>query len=242
LAGARVEVAAEILDAARHHDLIAQSVGDRAVDAARRRHPGRRDEAVIYFRPQHAVELRRLVMLVDVADRNEVDSRRPPVELIDDLEIDPQLLDVDFAVHLVVPVRRKAAMLPFELGIEDDVVGDGVGRQQHHAADVGAALPLTAGGRILRRAEQHLAIGADRETRNGRIGQAEDCFVAGFLEGVRLRRLGGFGGLVGLVGRRRLAGCRRLAGGRRVRNEVACRSGGGEIGRPARFASQLAVR
>jgi hypothetical protein len=138
-------------------------------------------------------------------------------------------------------------MLPFELGIEDDVVGDGVGRQQHHAADIGAPLPLTAGGRILRRAEQHLAISADRETRNGRIGQAEDCFVAGFLESVGFRRLGGFGGLVGLVGRRRragrrrLGGCSRLAGERRVRDKVACRSGG-EVERPVRFASRLAVR
>jgi hypothetical protein len=151
------------------------------------------------------------------------------------------LLDDDFAVHLVVPSWRKAAMLPFELGIEDDVVGDRVGRQQHHAADIGAPLPLTAGGRILRRAEQHLAISADRETRNGRIGQAEDCFVAGLLQGVGLRRLGGFRGLVGLVGRRRLAGCRRLAGGRRVSDRVACRSGG-EVERPVRFASRLAVR
>jgi hypothetical protein len=55
-------------------------------------------------------------------------------------------------------------MLPFELGIEDDVVGDRVSGQQHHAADVGAVLPLATGSRILRRAEHHLAIGPDGQT------------------------------------------------------------------------------
>ena len=142
-------------------------------------------------------------------------------------------------------------MLPFELGIEDDVVGDGVGRQQHHAADVGAALPLTAGGRILRRAEQHLAIGADRETGHRRIHDAEDRLVPRFVGG--LVPVDGLGGLVGLVGLGELVGRRRLASGwrlaRRLRfargrglggGGVACRSGSVKVAHRARLASRLA--
>jgi hypothetical protein len=57
----------------------------------------------------HAVELRRLVMLVDVADRNEVDARRPPV-------------DAKFASKRSVSVARSWArvscVLPKKAAIE----------------------------------------------------------------------------------------------------------------------------
>ena len=71
------------------------------------------------------------MVLVDIADRHEVDAGRAPVELIHDLEIDPDLLDLGGAVQLVVGVEAGAGVLELDLGVEDDVVGDRIGRQQH---------------------------------------------------------------------------------------------------------------
>ena len=82
------------------------------------------------------------MMLVDVADRHQIDARRSPVELIDDLEVDPDLLDFRRSVQLVVGVETGAGMFEFDLGVEDDVVGDRVGRQQYEAGGIEAVLPL----------------------------------------------------------------------------------------------------
>ena len=76
----------------------------------------------------HAVELRGFMVLVDVADRHEIDAGRTPIELIDDFEIDPDLLDLGGAVQLVVVVKSRACVLEFDLGVEDDVRRDRIGR------------------------------------------------------------------------------------------------------------------
>jgi len=63
-------------------------------------------------------------MLVDIADRHEIDAGRTPVELIDDLEVDPDLLDFRRSMQLVVCIEPGAGMFEFDFGVEDNVVGD----------------------------------------------------------------------------------------------------------------------
>src|SRR5262249_8745021 len=103
--GARVESAAEILEASADLELIAQVVEDLAVDAGRGDGPGGRHQTVGQLGTVDAVEQGRLVMLIDVADRHQIDARRPDVEVGRDLEVDPELLDLRGAVKLVVVVE-----------------------------------------------------------------------------------------------------------------------------------------
>src|SRR6266849_8903907 len=128
----------------------------------------------------------------------QVEAGRAPVELIDDLEVDPQLLDLRRAVQLVVVVEGGARMLELDLGVEDDVVGDLVGRQQDEAAGVETPLPLATGRRILHGAEEDLAIGADAQPRDRRVGKTEEAFV----------RCGVRGGSRAVVRRDGSCGCR----------------------------------
>src|SRR5216683_4158259 len=174
----QAEIVAEVLEAAADLQLIFDALRDRPVDAGGRRPPGRGDQAIIELRPVDAVELGRLVVLVDIADRNEVDARRAPIELIQNEEIDEYLLDVDRAVQLVVGVEGDAAVLEFDLGVEDDVRSDRVGRQQNETVGVEAVLPLAIGKGILEGAVFDLAIGADAETRHRRIGNPENRLAA----------------------------------------------------------------
>jgi hypothetical protein len=74
------------------------------------------------------------VVLVNVADRDEVDAGRAPVELVNDLEVYPDLLDLGGAVQLVVGTEAGASVLEFDLRIENDVGRDQVGRQQNQTA------------------------------------------------------------------------------------------------------------
>jgi len=109
-------------------------------------------------------------MLVDVADGDKVDARGAPVELVHDLEIAEYLLDLRCAMQLVVRIETGAGVLELDLGVEDDVGGDGIGRQQHQTVSVGAVLPLPVCSRILQRAVFELAIGAEAQTRHGSLG------------------------------------------------------------------------
>ena len=129
--------------------------------------PGRGNQTVIKLRAVHAVKLRGLVMLVDVANRHEIDTGRTPVELVHNLEVYPDLLDLGRTVPFVVRVECDAAVLELDLRIEDDVGSDRVGREKHDPVSVEAFLPLTIGSRILLGAEFDFAIRSDAETGNG---------------------------------------------------------------------------
>jgi hypothetical protein len=111
------------------------------------------------------------MVLIDEADRHEVDAGRAPVELIHDLEVDPKLLDLGRAVQLVVIVEAGAGVLELDLSVEDDVVRNQIGRQQNETPGVEAVLPLAARSWVLHGAEKDLAIGADAETGNRGVGQ-----------------------------------------------------------------------
>src|SRR5712671_6587245 len=123
-----------------------------------------------------AVKLGRLVMLVDVADGHEVDTGRPPIKLIDDLEIDPSLLDLGSAVSLIVWLYGDAAMLEFDFSVEYDVRRDRVGRHQHNTMGVESILPLATGIGVLKGTEFHFAVGAETESRNGGV-HSQDAVV-----------------------------------------------------------------
>ena len=120
--------------------------------------PGRGNQTVIELRAVHTVKLRWLVMLVDIANRHEIDAGRTPVELVHNLEVYPDLLDLGGAVALVVRVERDAAVLKLNLRIEDDVRSDRVSREQHDPVSVEAFLPLTVGRGILLGAELDFAV------------------------------------------------------------------------------------
>jgi hypothetical protein len=66
---------------------------------------------------------------------------------VDDLEVDPDLLDLGRAVAL--RIEAGAGVLEFDLRIENDIGRDQVGRQQTTRAE--AVLPLAVGSRVLLR-------------------------------------------------------------------------------------------
>src|SRR3984893_2414213 len=72
--GTQRKVIPEILEAAAQPELIFYPVHHRSIKAAGGHPPCRRDQAIVQFGTPDAVELRGLVMLVDVADRHEVDT------------------------------------------------------------------------------------------------------------------------------------------------------------------------
>src|SRR5579883_2110994 len=129
---ARLESVAEILEARVDLELVVQIVHDLAVDPGRGRRPGGRDEAVVEpvleRGPIDTVEERWLVMLVGVAEGDQIDAGRADIEIGRDLEIDEGLLDFGGAVELVVIVEAGAGMLELDLRVEDDVVGELIGR------------------------------------------------------------------------------------------------------------------
>src|SRR5262245_63163993 len=125
------------------------------------------------------VVLGRLMALVDVANRHQVDTGSPPIELVVYLEIDPELLDFGGATPLIVGIESDAAMLEFDFGVEDDVWRDRVSWQQHEPMDVKAILPFAACVGIFERAEFDLPIGTKTETWNGRVGQSQKPVVRG---------------------------------------------------------------
>src|SRR5215510_2305244 len=118
------------------------------------------------------------MVLIDVADRYQIDAGRAPIQLIDDEEIDKQLLDVDGAVQLIVGIERDASMLELDFGIENDIGGDCVGLQQHEPMGIEAVLPLAVCGRVLKRAKFDFAISPDAEAGNGRVEPAKNGLAA----------------------------------------------------------------
>ena len=66
---------------------------------------------------------------VDEAERHDIDTGRAPVEVIVKLEVDVGLFELYRASQLVICVVGDAAVLEFNLGIEDDVIGDLIRRQ-----------------------------------------------------------------------------------------------------------------
>jgi hypothetical protein len=70
-------------------------------------------------------------------------------------------------------------VLELDLRIEDDVVVELIGWQQHEPRGVEAGLPLPLGVRILLRSEAEFAIGADLEAGEGRWGDAEEIVIGG---------------------------------------------------------------
>src|SRR5262249_2125379 len=245
------EIVAEILKAAAHLQLIFDAVDNCSVDAGRGPPPGGGNQAVVELRPLDAVELRRLVMLINVSDRHEIDAGRPPVEPIGDKEIDEDLLDIDRAVQLVIRIECDAAVLEFDFRIENDVGSDCVGRQQDQAMRIEAVLPLAAGGGVLNGTELDLAVGPDAEAGNGRFGGAEGARVLGAGASGR-RGPAGQGrqqlllGACGLVGRRRST--RQRGQQRRCRSRFCWSRGRGfglwrtGIGAVARCSSGFARR
>src|SRR5215510_5679902 len=110
------------------------------------------------------VVLGRLMALVDVANRHQVDTGSPPIELVVYLEIDPELLDFGGATPLIVGIESDAAMLKFDFGVEDDVWRDRVSWQQHEPMDIKAILPFAACVGIFERAEfEHGGIAFDAD-------------------------------------------------------------------------------
>src|SRR5450631_742034 len=152
-----VKTVTKILGAMADLELIIQAIDDLAVEAGRRCHPRCRDQAIGQFGPLHAVEQRRFVVEVIERDRHQIDTGRAQGEVIVDPEIEEGLFDFGGAVQLVVVVKRGAGVLEFDLGVEDDVVGDLIGRQQHQAYHIEAVLPLTIVSGILLRAVLDLA-------------------------------------------------------------------------------------
>ncbi len=71
-------------------------------------------------------------------------------------------------MQLVVIVETRTGMLEFDFCVEDDVVGNRIGRQQHHARRIESILPLTVGGGILHGAELDLAVSPNAQSRHGR--------------------------------------------------------------------------
>src|SRR5947209_7855646 len=116
------------------------------------------------------------MVLIDVADRYQIDAGRAPIQLIEDEEIDKYLLDVDGAVQLVVGVERDTSVLELDLDVENDVGGDRIGRQQHEPIGIEAVLPLAVCGRVLKRAIFDFAVGADTETGHRRVEPAKNAW------------------------------------------------------------------
>src|SRR6266699_1553983 len=96
-------------------------------------------------------------------------------------------------MQLVVIVKPRAGVLELDLGVEDDVVGHLIGRQQHQASHIETVLPLAGSGRILLTTELDLAVHAHLEARNRRSPYPEKVLVLG-----RIRR--GAGGRLGQGG------------------------------------------
>src|SRR5258708_11858661 len=90
-------------------------------------------------------------------------------------------------------------MFEFDLGIEDGVVGDRIGRQQHELGGTEAVLPVAMSRGVLHRAVFYLAIGTDTETDDGRGRQSENGKIRGGSR--RTKRLPGrFGAEIGCIG------------------------------------------
>src|SRR6516165_11586022 len=100
-------------------------------------------------------------MLIGVTDRYEVDARCAEIEIVGDLEIDEKLFDLGRSMQLIVRIEGGAGVLEFDLGIENYVLGDLVGRQQNEAARIEPVLPLSVGIRVLQPAKVNFAISAE---------------------------------------------------------------------------------
>src|SRR5262249_15905888 len=137
-----------------------------------------RYQAVVKLGSFNAVELRRLVVLVDIADGDKIDAGRAPAEPVRKKKVHKDLLDVDRAMQLIVGIEGNPAMLELDLGVEDDVGSYRIGRQQHEAMRIEAVLPLAAGRWILHRPVFDLAIRPDAQPGHGRLDQAEYAFPA----------------------------------------------------------------
>src|SRR5262249_35032271 len=112
--GTGAKVAAKILKARACLERVSEAVGQPAVEAGGRCFPCRRNEAVVKLRPLDAIKRGGFVMFVDVADRNQINAGRAPVELVHDLEVDPDLLDLGSAVQLIVAVETGSGMLELD--------------------------------------------------------------------------------------------------------------------------------
>ena len=91
---------------------------------------------------------------------------------------------------LVIGIEGGAGMLELDLGVEDDAICDGVGRQQHQARRIEAILPLAVGRRVLTAAVFDLAIGSKLEAFNRRTHKPEDVLVPRHAGGSGSRRQG----------------------------------------------------
>jgi hypothetical protein len=70
-------------------------------------------------------------------------------------------------------------VLEFNPGIENDIVVEPIGWQQHDPGGVEARLPFAVGMRILLRPEAEFAIGADLETGERRWGTPKRSLLGG---------------------------------------------------------------
>src|SRR5262249_10254596 len=93
-------------------------------------------------------------------------------------EIEQQLPDVGGAGRLIVGIKRDPSMLELDFGIENDIGGDCVSRQQHEPMGIEAVLPLAVCGRVLKRAKFDFAVSPDAEAGNGRVEPAKNGLAA----------------------------------------------------------------
>ena len=117
------------------------------------------------------------MMLVDMADWNEIDAGRTDIEVILNLEIHPDLLNLGGSVQLVVCIEASASVLKLDLCVEDDIWRKLIGGQQHKPVCVEAVLPLSVCRRILHITVFYLAICSKTQTRDRRIYHAKDLLV-----------------------------------------------------------------
>src|SRR5215470_6986784 len=78
---------------------------------------------------------------VDKAKRHDIDTGRPPVEVLVEKEVDVGLFELYGASQLVICVVSDAAVLELNLGIEDNVIGDLIRRKEHDALGIKPVLP-----------------------------------------------------------------------------------------------------
>ena len=111
---------------------VAEAPAERAVNPGARLEPGRRHDEGVDKRPLDAVEHRRLVALVDDADRHE---QHPGAEVQRRAheEIEVRLLELELPAFLE-PLDHR--VLELELADESQPIGKGVREQEHEPVEV----------------------------------------------------------------------------------------------------------
>ena len=157
-------ILAEVFQTGVDLELVIKVVHDFAVDAGAAFERRGRNKTVVELRPIDAVKLRRLVEKVDETEWHNIDPGCTPVEVFVKPEVDIGLLEFHRTVQLVIGIVGDTAVLELNLSVEDDVIGDLIGRQEHDAPGIETVFPTF---RRLLPAKFQFAVGSD----------AQDCLA-----------------------------------------------------------------